>query len=177
MTGQRAVGATLNGNEITATAPTPVAAGNAFLTAWLAADMDSLHANTTILSGVLVKFGPNVSGPSAVVPGNIPGGAGGAQAPPNLATLVRKNTGQGGRRGSGRMFIPGLAEGSVDVAGNQSGAILTAAQVDLDAFVSQCTTLGVPLALLSGDGLGPPLIISSLTVQSVAATQRRRMRR
>jgi hypothetical protein len=75
------------------------------------------------------------------------------------------------------MFIPGLAENNVDQGGAILGSHLTAAQVDLDAFVAQCTTNGVPLALLSGDGLGPALIISSLTVQPVAATQRRRLRR
>lgn len=98
--------------------------------------------------------------------------------PANCAVLVKKNTLLGGRKGRGRMFIPSPTEAGVDTAGN-----LTSSQ--LSDFTSRANDFLTGLAGISGvDGVflfhsssvDPPTEITSLSVDPVIATQRRRMR-
>lgn len=136
-------------------------------------------ANEVTLSSVLCKFGPNNTGPSAEVAFQVAGSASGAAGPPNFSLLVKKVTGDGGRAGRGRWFIPGLPEGQVDEGGFILQATLDDYQDRLDAFLNDLIGQDLPPVVLHGAGspLVSPSEITSLEVQPLGATQRRRMRR
>lgn len=100
--------------------------------------------------------------------------------PSNCAYLVKKNTSIGGRRNRGRMFLPPF----MDIEGNVSptGTItsnLSTLQARLDAFYTNLTaaTPGLDLSpvLFHSDG-GSPTPVTGLTLASLIATQRTRMR-
>lgn len=108
----------------------------------------------------------------------IPGTNSGNSCPNNTAFLVRKVTAQGGRRGRGRMYWPGVPEGDV----GPTGVLTSGALNDLG---TACNLLKSNLeALLSVDGLvlfhetAPftPTPITDLLHMPRVATQRRRMR-
>lgn len=98
---------------------------------------------------------------------------------PNTAVLVSKVTGVGGRRNKGRMFLPGLlANSDVGETGLLGGAQLTAIQADVNDWFDVLETNATPMYILHNDppvGVTPTLV-SALTVEPLAATQRRRMR-
>ena len=110
------------------------------------------------------------------------GTQGSASVPQNTATLIRKTTAVGGRRGRGRMFIPGIAESVV----NNQGVLTTAA---VDQFNVSAALLRVPSAftgdanvvdggvLFHESAPTTPTAITALIVQTTCATQRRRLRR
>lgn len=104
--------------------------------------------------------------------------------PPNSAILIRKRTDLGGRRGRGRMYIPGVMRSQVDDNGK-----VNPAQVDNWnnaglAFMDKLTTaVGAryypPVVLHRSEGIGTepvPTPIVSFVCDSVIATQRRRLR-
>lgn len=126
---------------------------------------------------VLAKFGPNDSGPAAEVPGSGTSGAGTTSAPANFSVLVKKSTALGGRKGSGRMFIPGINEATVGPQGLLDGATVTNWQTAATNFYNGLITADLPMVLLHSDPVDSPLLVQSLSVQSIGATQRRRMRR
>lgn len=132
-----------------------------------------------------------------------PGTAAGTVLPPNVAVLIRKTTALGGRRGRGRMFLPGMLESFADNAGNVS----TSSQGSFNtAFAAYLAALGaaagggelpvIPLLLhnnsttttrSSGGGsttvtvtegaAGPvPTVITGFQCDPKVATQRRRLR-
>lgn len=106
--------------------------------------------------------------------------------PQNCALLIDKNTTLGGRRNQGRMFMPGVCvEGSVSNVGVLTPAVVTAWQTRADDFIvdlaSNVPSGGDPpgMFILHSSGISaipPPTEVTSLTVQSVISTQRRRMR-
>jgi hypothetical protein len=98
--------------------------------------------------------------------------------PPNCCILVRKNTGSGGRKNRGRMFFPPhiLTESSVDPSGNLTGAFLTIAQGLFNSWHTSLNTAGYIPLLKHSDAEDQSTIITSFGVQSLMATQRRRMR-
>lgn len=96
----------------------------------------------------------------------------------NTAILGKKNTARGGRKGRGRFFIPGIQVSEIDV--DETGLILEAervkVQITWDSWLSaQAATPFLPV-LLHSDG-GPGDSITSLTIEPIVATQRRRLRR
>ena len=141
-------------------------------------NVDPITPATVTLASVLVKFGPNATGPSAEVPSGNAGSGGGASASPNVAWLVHKVTALGGRAGRGRMYWPGVQESEVDPSGTLSSAFVTGAQTAMDGFLADLgTALLIPVVLHSETSpLSAPTTITELTVDGVAATQRRRMR-
>jgi hypothetical protein len=113
-------------------------------------------------------------------------GGGVAAASPNVAVLVKKAT--GGRRGarSGRVYLAGPTEGGV--TGNVlDTSYRTTLQTGMTAFLASLTN-GSWLPDVTSAAYRPVVVhtqggvftssepISSLTVQSVLATQRRRLR-
>jgi hypothetical protein len=107
-------------------------------------------------------------------------GPNGSPAPPqNCALLVRKRTALGGRRGRGRMYLPPfpLAEGGIDHAGKVDPALVSA----WTASSQQAFNEGVSPVLLHATSpkspTPPPTPITSFLVDSMIATQRRRLRR
>lgn len=106
--------------------------------------------------------------------------------PQNCALLVRKNTLLGGRRNRGRMFVPGiLPDGQVDNVGVIGTSVVNGLQVQFNNFLEDLRGEGeagdepIRPVILHNFKAGAPLDptpITSLTVQSVIATQRRRLR-
>src|SRR3972149_1785273 len=84
----------------------PTTAGGDLITAWNATDMPDLYSLSLTFEEVLVKFGPDATGPSAVTPAGGAGGLGAAGGP-QQAYLVHKHTALGGRQGRGRFYVPG----------------------------------------------------------------------
>lgn len=105
------------------------------------------------------------------------GSQAGEALPSNCAFLVRKTTARGGRKGRGRMYLPPtrVGEESVSITGVHLASTITATNSGLAASLAAMDTAGVPAMLLHEDGSAPDAI-TSLTLQSVIATQRRRMR-
>lgn len=107
---------------------------------------------------------------------------------PNTAVLVQKRTGSGGRAGRGRVYLPWmLNEGEVNEIGAINAAYVTGIQNDLNATAlvtqgSQVIANRVydlpwdnPNRQLVALNIGP--VVTSMPVQAMAATQRRRMPR
>lgn len=97
--------------------------------------------------------------------------------PQNCAYLIHKNSGLGGRKNKGRMYLPGVAELSCDHAGNlDSGTItgLNAGLATLFTNLGNIEALGAPV-ILHGDAATPTPIVS-FTADTRIATQRRRLR-
>jgi len=109
---------------------------------------------------------------------NILGTKSAQAAPPNVSVLIQKNTARGGRKGKGRMFTPFMftSRTNIDAAGVISGSDVTTIQsLWASAFTALATSDVVPV-LLHSDGSTPDLI-TSITVKSLVATQRRRLHR
>lgn len=141
-------------------------------------------SNAATLIDVQVKFGPLATGPEASASsGAVLGNSGGDASAPSIALLVNKLTATGGRRGRGRMFVPGLAESSVGNGGFLATGKQTSLQTAWDQFFAAMTTGTRPLYLLhrhdpvQGQTPVAPTIMTSLQVASLCATQRQRMRR
>lgn len=165
------------GVDVSSFGSTAAAAASAAITAYND-NVDPIMPATVTLASVLVKFGPNATGPSAEVSSGNAGSGGGASASPNVAWLVHKTTAQGGRAGRGRMYWPGVQESEVDPSGTLSTAFVTGAQTAMDNFLADLgTALLIPVVLHgAASPLSTPTTILELNVDGVAATQRRRLR-
>lgn len=125
----------------------------------------------------LAKFGPNDTGPDGEFIFSSVGGDAGDSGSPAVAFLVKKNTVVGGRRGRGRMFLPGAAESRVEPDGAVSSAVVTGLTDGLAAFYDDFTEADLLPVVLHGEGspIGPSTI-TSFSVDPKVATQRRRLR-
>ncbi len=146
---------------------------------WQTTAMRALFGAGVNVAGVMVKFGPNATGPSAEDLAPLSGTASGATASPNVTYLIRKNTGFGGRTGRGRMYLPGVVEGAVNEGGAITAAQVTSMTNALEAMRTALIAIGLVPTLLHGAAspVQVPMPITSFTPDTVAATQRRRMRR
>lgn len=108
-----------------------------------------------------------------------PGSRAGESMAVNSCVLVRKNTGVGGRANRGRMFSPpiNLSEAKVSKAGVIDPVDQAAIQADWSSFLTELNTAGYSMVILHSDPLLAPTIVNSLTVESIIATQRRRLHR
>lgn len=148
------------------------------LTAWDDCGvMDNLSVQVSIKS-CLVKNGPNEIGPAAEVGATIPGTSGSEPLPPNVAVLVTKNTQMGGHMGKGRLFLPGLPEGSTPGGGVVAPTPLAELQGKMNELLTSLRDAQIPMVLLHSKVgiIELPLAVTSLKVQSTMATMRRRLR-
>jgi hypothetical protein len=108
--------------------------------------------------------------------------------PQNSAYLFHKRTPQPGRRGRGRMYVPGIPEAEVSSVGALSPGALGAAQQRATDFLlrfnpSSGALVNVQMVVLNSyqqSFIGPkplPAVVNSLTIDPIIATQRRRLRR
>lgn len=109
---------------------------------------------------------------------SVAGTATGETIPPNCAILVRKNTALGGRKQRGRIYLPPYRGQDADVSnagliGSMTQGIL---QTAFNTLVTQLNGLDLVPTLFHSDPLDPPTTITSFSVQSLLATQRRRLR-
>lgn len=139
------------------------------------------QVSTITLDKIMVKYGPDQTGLASEQSSGSVGVLAGTAVPPNGALLVTKVTEQGGRRGNGRMFIPGLLEGNVGPNGNLTAAYVNAWAAALLGFHADLVAAGLPPVILRGNpGVSPvigPIAIQSFQPQATMATQRRRLRR
>jgi len=96
--------------------------------------------------------------------------------PQNTAYLFRKTTALGGRKGRGRMYVPGVGETVVNAAGVLTAARITTVNASASTFVIQLAISNNPMVLLHSDPLVAPTPVTNLLCQPVVATQRRRLR-
>lgn len=161
------------------------AADNAF-TAWVDNILPSISDDYT-LSHVTLYVGQD-GGPPLVVDStlsNSTGGLSNAPLPQNCAHLVRKRTDSSGRRGRGRLYIPGVPEGEVDSAGNLSTVYRDAMTTSANGLLTDLETgvAGLPatpmVILHRSEGIGtepPPTPVVTMVCETKIATQRRRLR-
>ncbi len=158
---------------------TPAAAANEVRTAFQAAAIRALLTAEVSIESVLVKYGPNDTGAAGESSGALAGTGAGTTVSPNVALLVKKNTGFGGRTGRGRFYIPGIPESHISGSGTILASAVTSWTTALEAFRTTLVSLGLVPTLLHGAAspVQTPMPITSFTVDATGATQRRRMRR
>ncbi len=157
----------------------PVAAATAVLNAFQKPIMRARIVTQTTISSCLVKFGPQATGASGEFSNPLTGTAANEPASPNVTWLIRKNTAAGGRTGRGRMYLPGISEPALSGAGVIIPAEITAMNDAMAALLLELQNAELDPVVLHAP-LSPvttPIAITSLTVDSTVATQRRRLRR
>ena len=148
------------------------------------------------LTSTLCKEGPDDTGGSAYISNpDYTGTEPDPSSPPGTAALVIKNTAGGGRRGKGRMFVPGLADAVVEDGGLLQSAFQLNLLGGLEDWQTAMAASGIPLYLEHGPetvwrlvggqprripvaGAVPdPTAITTLSLTNQVGTQRRRNRR
>jgi hypothetical protein len=147
-----------------------------------AGSLNSVMDSTSTLSRIRVSLGTD--GGADLVADTAwsdAGGATGSMLPPNCAVLVHKRTARGGRRGRGRFFLPwAIIETAVDEVGIITPANVTTIQTAMNTFRSTLISNSIPMVLLHDPGktaTGPPDPVTSMTVDRLISTQRRRLGR
>lgn len=101
----------------------------------------------------------------------------GAMSPPNVTVLMRKVTMLRGRANSGRAYWPGMTnDDDVGDDGSITTSRVNSIRSDLNSFFDALETLSDCRHCLLHNGDAPPTAITSITVESKVATQRRRLR-
>jgi len=139
--------------------------------------------------GTHVKVGPDDTGPFADFSDPGVGGLASEAESSQVSIIAQKVTGVGGRWNRGRMYIPGAASAFVNDGGVLDGSYLTdwggamgdfLANIADDSYVmvvlhslySTHNKVKVPNPHLAS----APAAVTAITVESVVATQRRRLR-
>lgn len=119
----------------------------------------------------------------ATGPSGLTGSTGTTGALPSTAVLVRKATGFIGKQNRGRMYVPGLlTDAQVDEGGVITSSEVTGLQGAFTGFLADLDTLDIPMVIIhkapkSGGEPSAPTGVTSLTVEPIVATQRRRLRK
>lgn len=147
--------------------------------AYIDAVMGGYNANTCVLSGISVKFGPTLTGPSGFAFAAVAGLGGSAGGQPQVSYLIHKTTAFGGRAGRGRVYMPGVMEGFVNESGVVATEALEATQEAWTDFGAKLDVDLLPPVLLHGESspITTPSPITAFVVDAQVATQRRRNRR
>jgi len=166
------------GVDLTGNTGDPEQVGKDFEVVLLNSGIYGFVATGVNATSVLVKFGPNATGPSFLEPANEPG-TGNATGSPAVSFLIHKTTAEGGRTGRGRFFLPGVPESSVAPGGVLEGGIATALGASLADFHADLVAANLSPLLLHAEtspvtGATP---ITAFSCDSRVATQRRRNRR
>lgn len=123
---------------------------------------------------LMTESGPTIGEKFTTVTGSL----GSTPVPINTAVLIRKTTSLGGRKNRGRMFVPpcSLPEANVDQMGVINSTSLTSLQTQWTLFYNSLTGADLePKLFHTSDPVATQ--INAFNVQSVCATQRRRMRK
>lgn len=146
-----------------------------------AANLPNVVHGTRVTTRVSQGDDPPLIGEAALAQ---TGTASGSTLPQNCAYIFRKATSFGGRRGRGRMFLPWALANDITA----TGVISTTAVSNYNSLGATLLsnlnsgTAGTkisPMVILHNDG-GPstpgPSVVTSLTLDPVIGTQRRRLR-
>lgn len=157
----------------------PIAAIGLIASAAWNDNLQNYQVTGVTLESVLVKYGPNATGPSAEFTVGNTGGGSGTGAEPMVSALIRKHTADGGHAGKGRMYFPGIPDAMFLQDGSMDPTTLIAFQADVDAFLDDMDAAALKPVVLHGAAspLSTPSVITGLQVDSQCATQRRRNRR
>jgi hypothetical protein len=123
---------------------------------------------------------PLIGSVSASVAG---GGTSGSVVPQNTAFLVHKRTATGGRGGRGRFYLPGVDESAVSDLGIVATLVRTDFNTALQAMLDDLNAGGFTEGMyVLHDSLGAfaaadPYLVTSLTMDTLVSTQRRRLRK
>lgn len=139
-------------------------------------DIMPFLTNDVTLTETLMKAGPNEDGPFTVFSDPTVGGIDATSFPPNTAILVEKRTALGGRKNRGRMYLPGVSEGLYDDAGDMGATSAGTWNTRLATWLASIESEVLQMVILHNDS-STPTVVTSLQVDQVAATQRRRLRR
>lgn len=101
---------------------------------------------------------------------------GGAVLAPNTAFLFTKETALGGRKGKGRLFMPGVGEGVVDNGGVITEATFPTLAGKVASWNGEINSLDLPMVLLHYNATAPTPV-TNLQLASKVASQRKRLRR
>jgi hypothetical protein len=164
-------------NQISSFAPGDVA--DLVANAVGVADLPDFWTTDVVLSSILVKNGPNATGPSAENVYDYPGTVTGDGDPPQTAFLIHKVTALGGRAGRGRMYQPGVPDAFVNGAGELTGTTAGILTAGYSIFRATLQSSDVGMVVLHGEGspISTPTPVIGLGVDQRCATQRRRNRR
>lgn len=167
------------GADISATGGDPTSIAAAVSVAYQDAGLDGISVGACTLATILVKFGPNDTGPFVQFPVGLVGTAANPSTLVNGALLIHKVTPLGGRSGRGRMFWPGIPDNQVDADGNVHSGYLTSVGEWLEDFRGKLIADDIVPTLLHADTDVAPIDtpITGLLPQAQMATQRRRLRR
>ena len=159
-----------------ASTPAQVAleAHDLFKSAWQAA-----MPVTMSCTGTRCKLGPTETGPFADAGVAYAGTYNTPADSPQVAILLKKSTARGGRQGAGRMLLPIVPEASTLSGGQVDPAQVVALQTIASAWLSAVAggTYTGFMVLLHNNPATTPDTVTSLSVQSTLATQRRRLRK
>jgi len=147
---------------------------------WAASDYWENMDDSWVFNGARLVIGTSV--PSEPITwehaSSTPGGNSGTSAPPNCAMLLRKHTERGGRKGRGRMYIPGVTADSITDAGTLGGATSTFELQLQDVLTDMFGALNSadPVLLHQDEADGDPDVVTRWELDSMVATQRHRLR-
>lgn len=142
-------------------------------------DFMSASENGVNIAQILVKFGPNATGPSAQIATAHAGSAGSDGQNPNTSYLIHKLTLNGGHAGQGRWYQPGVYDPAIDENGSvHTGTITTLSEAYASFHASLLGAELIPVVLHGADSpIDEPSEIQGWVPDPVVATQRRRLRR
>lgn len=123
----------------------------------------------------VVRFGPIPDGPTAANEANSSGAQPANAEPPQVATLIQKRTALGGRKHRGRLYMPWISEDNVNGGGVIDSLVLADLQTTANTWLADLEAALLPMVVLHNDA-SVPTPVTSLTVSSRVATQRRRLR-
>jgi len=165
------------------TSTTPALIGAEIATALnVTGGLKAILDTAVTMSQIRVSLGSDgVTDVIGITPISIAGLNNTTSVPPNCAVLVHKVTATGGRRNRGRLFLPWcVGTGSVDEGGIISGATMTTTQTAITAFYNALSTNNNPMVVLHDAGksaIPGPTPVTSLAVDNLISTQRRRLGR
>lgn len=142
---------------------------------WAGADVT--FVGVTVQEGTQTSgLGPYIVGQSTLPP-QVSVGVG-ALVPQNTAVLVTKLTNTAGRRGRGRMYVPGTAtEDAVNNVGTLTPTAVSTRQTEINDWFARLVAEGHTPVVLHATPPPTGTPITGFVVQSMVATQRRRLRR
>lgn len=131
--------------------------------------------NSVTIDTIRVKNGPNSTGGFAEIGAGLTGTGTSQASPSQVALLFSKVTDFGGRKGRGRMYLPGVAEDGVGPGGQLTSAMVTQYQEMADDLIAELLLVSHGMVLLHNDSTAP-YGVTGLEVDGRVATQRRRLR-
>lgn len=173
------------GVDLSAAGGDYVAAANTVMQAYSAAFLPSTSPDLTLVRCIL-SVGQD-GGDQPTVESDfpsVPGGGSGDFAPLSVSLLLNKRTSLLGRKGRGRMFIPGvIKDNMVDISGRLLGTVVDAFDGVAEGFIDILNDpdgltdpVVVPPVLLHSTAVPVPTPIAAMTTGPVVGTMARRIK-